>query len=383
MSGLALWPGYFGGSLAVSRRCSSGPRWLVRQRRQTRPGDSASVTRLVMRVVSQPTDAAVRGVLAGVDGRGQPVADLTARGLQTTLDGQPITVQFAAERPSIAIAIGLLLDSSANTTVRTALGTAIASGLQDLDTRRDAVAIGTTTEQRGWEQSVFTNSADDLRRSLSSLVQNPPIDDVLSLDQVAGLERALAGQSQDLKVLLLITNRTPASAATPASNMAVLRAMAIDDHLQISVLALPQAGGQGVAEALAEATPGGGVEYVLNATNQADLTQRVSSLLAPTGARGSLAGGAWRGHAYVECERDPDCRHAHRRRSRSPFAPSVSTRSKRTVRWGRIGQYAENETFLRSIGQVLQAVGSRCSVPDEWLRRRRPASLARSCLRAA
>jgi len=84
-----------------------------------------------------------------------------------------------------------------------------------------------------------------------------------------------------LKVLLLVTNRTPASAATPAVSIAVLRGMAIDDHLQISILVLPQAGGQGVAEALAEATPGGGVEYVLNATNQPDLTQRVASLLAP------------------------------------------------------------------------------------------------------
>jgi hypothetical protein len=254
---------------------------------QTRPGELAPVTRLVLRVSGGPSGATVRGVLAAVDARGQAVSDIAERGLQATVDGQAVNLQLAAERPSIALAVGLLLDSSANATVRTTLAAAIASGLQDMDTRRDAVAIVSTAERRGWDQATFTISADDLRRSLESLVQKQPIDDLLSLGQVAELERALAAQAQDLKVLLLVTNRAPASAATPATNMALLRAMAIDDHLQISVLVLPQAGGQGVAEALAEATPGGGVEYVLNATNQADLTLRVSSLLAPAvGARG-------------------------------------------------------------------------------------------------
>jgi len=255
---------------------------------QTRPPDLAPVTRIVVRVTSAPTDPTVRGVLAAIDARGQAVADAAARGLQATLDGQPVNLQLSSDRPSVAVGVGLLLDSSANATVRTTLGTAIAIGLQDIDTRRDSVAIASTADRRNWEQTVFTTSPEDLRRSLDTLVQNPPQDDALSLDQVAGLQRTLAGQPQDLKVLLLVTNRTPASAATPATNMAVIRGMAIDDHVQISLLVLPQAGGQGVAEALAEATPGGGVEYVLNATNQADITQRVSSLLAPAmGARDS------------------------------------------------------------------------------------------------
>jgi hypothetical protein len=248
---------------------------------QISPGDAAPVTRLVLRVTSAPTAPTVRGVVAAMDARGQAVPDIAARGLQAIVDGQPVNLQLSADRPSIAVAVGLLLDSSANATVRTTLGAAIARGLQDADTRRDTVAIVSTSERRSWDQASFTTSANDLRQSLESLVQKPPVDDMVSLGQVAGLQRALAEQVQELKVLLLVTNRTPASVATPATNMAVLRGMAIDDHLQVSMLVLPQAGGQGVAEALAEATPGGGVEYVLNATNQTDLTQRVISLLSP------------------------------------------------------------------------------------------------------
>jgi len=87
-------------------------------------------------------------------------------------------------------------------------------------------------------------------------------------------------------VLILITNRSLVSAATAATNMAMLRSLAIEQGIQIGVLALPGSGGQGLAEALAEATPGGGVEYALNATNQRDLSLRVSALLAPAlGAR--------------------------------------------------------------------------------------------------
>jgi hypothetical protein len=248
---------------------------------QTPPADSAQVTHLFLRVIGAPTDATVRGLLAGVDAQGRAVSDLSSRGLQASLDGQPVDLHLAPDRPSIGLAVGLLLDSSATPAVRTALAGAIATGLQDIDTRRDAVAIVSTSDRRAWDQASFTTSADDLRKSLDALVQTAPQDDAVSLDQVAGLQRALGAQSQDVKVLLLITNRPASSAATAATNLAALRAAAIDQHLQIGVLALPGAGGQGVAEALAEATPGGGVEYALNATNQADLAQRVSTLLAP------------------------------------------------------------------------------------------------------
>jgi hypothetical protein len=248
---------------------------------QTQPADSGQLTHLYLRLTGAPTDATVRGLLAGVDAQGRGVPDLASRGLQASLDGQPVDVRLAPDRPSLSIAVALLLDSSAAPAVRTALAGAIATGLQEVDTRRDAVAIVSTSDRRGWDQAAFTTSADDLRRSLEAVVQASPQDDLVSLDQVSGLQRALAAQSQEVKVLLLITNRPAASAATAATNLAALRAAAVDQHIQIGVLALPGAGGQGLAEALAEATPGGGVEYALNATNQADLTQRVSSLLAP------------------------------------------------------------------------------------------------------
>jgi hypothetical protein len=243
--------------------------------------DPSQVTHLYLRVTSAPTDATVRGLLAGVDAQGRAVSDLPSHGVQATLDGQPVDIHLASARPSIGVAVALLLDSSAGQSVRTAVGSAIAAGLQDLDTRRDTVAIVSTSDRRPWDQASFTTSADDLRGNLEAFVQNAPQDDLVSLDQVAALQRALAAQTQELEVLVLITNRPAASAATAATNLAALRSAAVDEHLQISVLALPGAGGQGLAEALAEATPGGGVEYVLNATNQADLTQRVATLLAP------------------------------------------------------------------------------------------------------
>lgn len=279
-------------SRAISRIVSSFAALLIgtipaSAAAQTPPGDAAPVTRLILRVTSAPTETTARGVLAAIDGHGQAIADLEARGVQATLDGQAANLQLAPERPSIAVAIGVLLDSSANTAVRTTLAEAVASGLQGVDIRRDTVAIVSTSERRPWAQATFTASAVDLRGNLETLVQEAPRDDLLSLDEVAALERTLAVQTQELKVLLLVTNRALATAATPATSMAVLRGAAIDDHVQISMLVLPQVSSQQVAEALAEATPGGGVEYVLNATNQTDLTQRVSALLAPAiGARG-------------------------------------------------------------------------------------------------
>src|SRR6266566_3030974 len=72
---------------------------------QTDPGEPATMTRLVVRVTSAPTDATVRGILAAVDARGHAVPEVAARGLQATLDGQPATLKFAADRPTIAVAV--------------------------------------------------------------------------------------------------------------------------------------------------------------------------------------------------------------------------------------------------------------------------------------
>jgi hypothetical protein len=65
------------------------------------------------------------------------------------------------------------------------------------------------------------------------------------------------------------------------ASLSSIRGYALDNGIQISVVALPGAGAQGTAEALAEATPGGRVEYVLNATSRQDISRRVNLLLAP------------------------------------------------------------------------------------------------------
>ena len=77
-------------------------------------------------------------------------------------------------------------------------------------------------------------------------------------------------------MLLLFINRPLASAALDRRRRWERCAtFAVDNGIQISIVALPGAGGQGVAEALVEATPGGRVEYVLNATNLTDISRRV------------------------------------------------------------------------------------------------------------
>jgi len=121
------------------------------------------------------------------------VPDLETRGLQATLDGQAIDLKLAADRPRLAVATALVLDPSATQTVRTTLATAVADSLQGLDVSRDAAAIVSSLDRRGWDQVAFSASADELRRSLDGLVQGAPAQaDTFSLDQVAALLRALA-----------------------------------------------------------------------------------------------------------------------------------------------------------------------------------------------
>jgi len=68
------------------------------------------------------------------------------------LDAQAVDVHLTSDRPSIGVAVAVLLDSLAGATVRTALAGAISAGLQDIDTRRDAVAIVGTADRRAWPQ---------------------------------------------------------------------------------------------------------------------------------------------------------------------------------------------------------------------------------------
>jgi len=69
----------------------------------------------------------------------------------------------------------------------------LASGLLDVDTRRDAVAIVSTSEQLSWDQASFTTAADDLRRRLDSVAQNTPLDELVSLALRPGVG-AVGGQ---------------------------------------------------------------------------------------------------------------------------------------------------------------------------------------------
>ena len=170
--------------------------------------------------------------------------------------------------------------------MRDALANALAEGVQGLDVNRDTIAVVSTADATPWEQARFTTSADALRTALNQVIQTDPDDGMVSLEQVSGALRSLSGQQRDARVLLIFTNRPLASAATAAATLGTIRNFAVDNGIQIGIVALSGAGGQGVAEGLVEATPGGRVEYVLNATNLADISQRVSLLLAPAfGAR--------------------------------------------------------------------------------------------------
>jgi hypothetical protein len=112
------------------------------------------------------------------------------------------------------------------------------------------------------------------------------VDSQATLEQVSNALRSLSAQPVDTRVLLLFVDRPLASAASVNASLGTVRAYAVDNGIQVGIVALPGAGGQGTAEALAEATPGGRVEYVLNATNRQDIGRRITLLLAPAfGAR--------------------------------------------------------------------------------------------------
>jgi hypothetical protein len=238
------------------------------------------IARLGVRVTSASTSRTVVGSLFALDQAGQPVTDLSSEALTARVDGAPITLALAG-RPSIALAVGFWLDSSASPQVRDAVANALADGLREVDVNRDSVAIESTTEPAGWDQAAFTSSATDLQQSLNGVIQGQPLDGQATLEQVSGALRALDTQTADTRVLLLFVNRPLASAASVNASLGTIRGYAIDNGIQVAIVALPGAGGQGPAEALAEATPGGRVEYVLNATNRQDISRRVSLLLAP------------------------------------------------------------------------------------------------------
>jgi hypothetical protein len=239
------------------------------------------IGRLGVRVTSDSSSSNVEGSLFATDSEGQPVTDLSPGALDIRLDGKPVQLSFVGRRPSIALAAAYWLDSSATPQVRDAAANALADGLQGIDVNRDTVAIVGTARTAPWDQATFTSSASELQTSLNDVIQSAPFDSAVSLDQISGVLRALAAQQRDLRVLLMFTNRPLASAASINASLGAIRGYAIDNGIQISMVALPGTGGQGPAEALTEATPGGRVEYVLNATNRQDISRRVSLLLAP------------------------------------------------------------------------------------------------------
>ncbi|MBV9579356.1 MAG: hypothetical protein JO057_12275 [Chloroflexi bacterium] len=244
-----------------------------------------AISRLGVRVTSPSTSRTLIGSLYALDQSGLPVSDLTPAALDATIDGSPVTLALEG-RPSIALAVGFWLDSSASPQVRDAVANALADGVQGIDVNRDTVAIDSTADAAGWDQAAFTSSATDLQRSLNAVIQNEPVDSQATLEQVSSALRLLGSQTADTRVLLLFVNRPLASAATLNASLGTLRGFAVDSGIQVSIVALPGSGGQGPAEALAEATPGGRVEYVLNATNRQDISRRIGLLLAPAfGAR--------------------------------------------------------------------------------------------------
>jgi len=242
---------------------------------------SPAISRLGVRVTSDSASTTVEGSLFAVDAAGQPVADLHGEVLDARLDGKPVQLTLSGPRPTIALAAAFWLDSSASAQVRQALANATADGVQGIDVNRDTVAVVSTAQSAAWDQARFTNSAADVQTGLNQIIQTAPDDSAVRLQQVSNLLRALANQQRDARVLLLFTNRPLAAAASTNASLGAIRSFATDNGIQVSIVALPGAGGQGPAEALTEATPGGRVEYVLNATNRQDIARRVGLLLAP------------------------------------------------------------------------------------------------------
>jgi hypothetical protein len=242
---------------------------------------AANISRVGLRVTSGPTARTVSALVYALDSSGQAISDLNPTALRATLDGRPIDLSLVAGRPTIALATGFLLDSSASPQVRDTLANALAEGIQGIDINRDSVAIVSSADARPWEQATFSTSADELKNALNQLIQTDPSDSMASLEQVSGILKALGTQQKDARALLLFTNRPLASAASVNASLGTIRSFAVENGIQISIVALAGAGGQGPAEALAEATPGGRVEYALNATNKPDLVRRIAAVLAP------------------------------------------------------------------------------------------------------
>ncbi|MBV8717831.1 MAG: hypothetical protein JOZ65_22430 [Chloroflexi bacterium] len=239
------------------------------------------IARVGVRVTSDAASSTVEGSLFAIDSTGQAVQDLPADALQARVDGRPVQLSLSGPRPSIAMAAAFWLDSSATPQVRDAVANALAQGIQGVDVNRDTVAILSSGQSLAWDQAPFTNSAADLQERLNQVIQTTPTDDQVSLEQVSNALRALSAQQRDARVLLLFINRPLAGAASINASLGAIRSFAADNAIQVSIVALPGAGGQGPAEGLAEATPGGRVEYVLNATNRQDISRRISLLLAP------------------------------------------------------------------------------------------------------
>ncbi|HEY2593141.1 MAG TPA: hypothetical protein VGK33_04505 [Chloroflexota bacterium] len=241
---------------------------------------TSPIARLGVRVTSQPTSRAVVGSVFALDQAGQAIADLSPDSLTAQVDGTPTTLSLAG-RPAIALAVGFWLDSSAPPQVRAATANGLADGLQEIDVNRDSVAIESTIGSASWDQASFTSSATDLEQRLDEVIQRQPLDDQATLEQVSNELRTLGSQTADTRVLLLFVNHPLASAASVNASLGTIRTYAADNNIEVGIVALPGAGGEGPAEALAEATPGGRVEYVLDATNRQDISRRVSLLLAP------------------------------------------------------------------------------------------------------
>ena len=242
---------------------------------------ASSVARLSLRISSPTTARTVSGIISAVDSSGRAVSDLSPEVIEASVDGKPVQLNLLAGRPSIALAAALLLDSSASPQVRDAVANALAEGVQGIDVNRDTVAIVSTADSERWEQATFTTSADDLKQTLNQTIRTTPNDSLATLEQVSGVLRILNAQTRDAHALLIFTNRPLASAASVNASLGTIRSFASDNGIQVSIVALPGAGGQGPAEALAEATPGGRVEYVLNAINRQDISRRVNLLLSP------------------------------------------------------------------------------------------------------
>ena len=79
---------------------------------------------------------------------------------------------------------------------------------------------------------------------------------MVSLEQVSGALRSLSSQQRDARVLLVFTNRPLASAATAAATLGTLRNFAVDNGIQIGIVALPGAGRPGRGRKPGRGDPG-------------------------------------------------------------------------------------------------------------------------------